>query len=270
MIFDVNELILNTKDYSFTPFSHRGLGGKTKYIATPKKETLPKLLVKHKGEFAPPCNGFIYGRLGQLLGINVPKTYMMNVSKQDRYLFESNCVVGMEFIEGLQPLDINSIKEKEYLKKQLIHCFLLSGLFTQFEDNMQCAYVPDQAVYPLDFDDSFGLEYPIFNAALQNSSLSEWLINKQLEISNQHNLDSYLNFSIGMVAKELDASKEEVTSEFLLMLQRFCDLTEVEIASVTDVLMKFFPPLLAIYYKTSINILQKKAAAYIAKNRISG
>ena len=270
MIFDINELILNTEDYSFTPFSHQGFGGKTKYIATPKIENLPKLLVKHKGEFAPPCNGFIYGRLGQLLGINVPKTYMMNVSEQDRNLFESNCVVGMEFLDGLQPPDIKKIKEKEYLRKQLIHCFLLAGLFTHFEDNLQCVYIPDQAVYPIDFDDSFGLEYPVFNAALQDNELAEWLVKRQLEISCQHNLDTYLKVSVETSAKQLGISTEEVTNEFVSVLQRFYDLGDDELTSVTDALMEFFPPLLAVYYEEYIHILQKKAATYISKNKISG
>ena len=269
MIFDINDLILNTEDYIFAPFSHQGFGGRTKYIATPRTENLPKLLVKHKGEFAPPCNGFIYGRLGQLLGINVPKTYMMNVAEQDRNLFESNCVVGMEFLDGLQSPDLKKIKGNEHLRKQFIHCFLLAGLFTHFEDNLQCVYVPDQAVYPIDFDDSFGLEYPVFNAALQNNDLSEWFVQRQLEISWQHDLDSYLKISIETSAEQLRISAEEVTGEFVSVLQRFCALNEDEIASVTGVLMEFFPPLLALYYEEYIHILQRKAAAYIAKNRNS-
>ena len=266
MVFNLDELILNTSDYSFTPFSHQGFGGRTKYIATPKKENLPKLLIKHRGEFAPPCNGFIYGRLGQLLGVNTPKTYMMNISKRNRSLFESTCVVGMEFIDGLQPLDINTIKEKEFLKKQFIHCFLLSGLFTRFEDSMQCAYVPEQAVYPLDFDDSFGLEYPVFNVILQNLGLSKSLVERQLKISSQHNLDSYLNVSVKIAADQLGIPSDEVMSEFVSVLRRFCDLTEKEISSVTNALSEFFPPLLAVYYEKYIHTLMIKAEDYIVKN----
>ena len=44
-----DEYILNTTDYEFTLFEHQGLGGIRKYIALPKKNQIPKLLVKHGG-----------------------------------------------------------------------------------------------------------------------------------------------------------------------------------------------------------------------------
>lgn len=87
MIFDTDDLILKTKDYDFTPFSHQGFGGTRKYIATPKKKNLPKLLIKHEGEFAPSCNNFIYSRVGQLAGVRTPKVYLMDVAKRDQHLF---------------------------------------------------------------------------------------------------------------------------------------------------------------------------------------
>lgn len=48
-----DEYILNTTDYEFTLFEHQGLGGTRKYIASPKKKQMPKLLVKHGGEYSP-------------------------------------------------------------------------------------------------------------------------------------------------------------------------------------------------------------------------
>ena len=47
-----DEYILNTTDYEFTLFEHQGLGGIRKYIALPKKNQIPKLLVKHGGEYS--------------------------------------------------------------------------------------------------------------------------------------------------------------------------------------------------------------------------
>ena len=265
MVFNSNELILDTEDYNFTLFEHQGFGGKRKYIATPKKSGLPKLLVKHKGEFAPPCNSFIYGRLAQLLGMNVPNTYMMNLSINNADLFDSTCVVGIEFIEGLTALNMDDIKSNESLKKQFIHCFILCGLFTQFEDSMQCAYLPGKAVIPLDYDDSFGLEYPTFNAALRGNEMDELIIKYQLENAWRHNLDIYLKICIEMSAEQLGISTEESTHEFITVLERFCELKDEEISSITNVLLEFFPPLLAAYYEEYITILQSKTIFYIRK-----
>lgn len=265
MVFNANELILDTEDYNFTLFEHQGFGGKRKYIATPKKSGLPKLLVKHKGEFAPPCNGFVYGRLAQLLGMNVPNTYMMNLSINNADLFDSTCVVGIEFIEGLTTLNMDDIKSNESLKKQFIHCFILCGLFTQFEDSMQCAYLPGKAVIPLDYDDSFGLEYPTFNAALRGNEMDELIIKYQLKNAWRHNLDMYLNICIDVSSEQLGLTTDEVHKEFITVLQKFCDLTEEEITSITNILSVFFSPLLAVYYEEYIHILQVKSKLYINK-----
>lgn len=270
MIFDINELILNTKDYDFVPFAHQGFGGRTKYIATPKKSGLPKLLIKHKGEFAPPCNSFVYGRIGQLSDVRTPKTYMMNVAKNDKHLFESPCVVGIEFIDGLVPPDMQTIKGNKTLEKEFVDCFTLFALFTEFEDNLQCAYVPNQAVYPLDYDESFGLKNGTFHSILYDGDAAEVLVDNSLRAGLRHTLERYKKISIEMAAESLNVPTEYAMVFCLETLQRFCDLTEDEIASVTDALMEFFPPLLAAYYEEYISILQKKAAAYIAKNRISG
>ena len=272
MIFDINELILNTEDYDFSHFAHQGFGGRTKYIATPKKSGLPKLLIKHKGEFAPPCNTFVYGRIGQLAGVRTPKTFLMNVTENDKHLFESPCVVGIEFIDGFVPPEkhMQTIKGNRTLEKEFVDCFTLFALFTEFEDNLQCAYVPDQAVYPLDFDESFGLRNGTFHSILYDGDAAEVLVKNSLQAGLRHALERYEKISIELAAESLNVSTEYAMVFCLETLQRFCNLTEAEIASVTDALMEFFPPLLAVYYEEYIHILQKKADAYIAKNRISG
>ncbi len=272
MIFDIDELILNTEDYNFSPFAHQGFGGRTKYIATPKKSGLSKLLIKHKGEFAPPCNSFVYGRIGQLSGVRTPKTYMMNIAESDKHLFESPCVVGIEFIDGFVPPEkhMQTIKGNRTLEKEFIDCFTLFALFTEFEDNLQCAYVPDQAVYPIDFDESFGLKNGTFNSILYDGERAEIFAKNSLQVGVRHALERYEKTSIELAAEKLNVPTEYAMGICLETLQCFCDLTEDEIVSVTDALMEFFPPLLAVYYEEYIGILQKKAAAYIAKNRISG
>lgn len=269
MIFDTDDLILKTKDYDFTPFSHQGFGGTRKYIATPKKKNLPKLLIKHEGEYAPSCNNFIYSRVGQLAGVRTPKVYLMDVAKRDRHLFASPSVVGIEYIEGLEPVNMQVIKGNATLEKEFVDCFTLFALFTDFEDNMQYAYVPHKAIYPLDFDESFGLTNGLFYLIISEDDGAEYYVSHHLKAGIRKSTESHENIGIEVAAEALGVSPEYAMKYCLETLERFCKLTEEEIASVTDALIEFFPPLLAVYYEDYIQILQAQAKAYIIKHSTS-
>lgn len=269
MIFDIEDLILKTEDYDFTPFSHQGFGGKRKYIAIPKKKNLPKLLIKHEGENNPTCNNLIYSRIGQLAGVKTPNIYLMDVSENDKHLFKSPCVVGIEYIEGLVPPDMQVIRGNRKLEKEFVDCFTLFCLFTDFDDNMQCAYIPNTAVYPLDFDESFGLNSSTFHSILSDDVGVEYTVKRCLYAGRKHHTERYVNIGIEIAAKELNVSTEYAAKYCLDTLQQFCKLTIEEISSVTDALMEFFPPLLAVYYEEYIKILQAQAKAYIEKYKIS-
>jgi hypothetical protein len=73
----------------------------------------------------------------------------------------------------------------------------------------------------------------------------------------------YLNICIDVVSEQLDVSNDEVCKKNLTVLQKFCNLTEEEISSITNILLVFFSPLLAVYYEEYIHILQVKATLYI-------
>ena len=75
----------------------------------------------------------------------------------------------------------------------------------------------------------------------------------------------YLNICIDVTSEQLDVSSDEVCKKFLTLLQKFCNLTEKEISSITNILSVFFSPLLAFYYEEYIHILQVKAKSYIEK-----
>ena len=127
-------------------FEHQGLGGTRKYIASPKKKQMPKLLVKHGGEYSPSCSNYMYSRTGKAIGVTIPQSYIMRIAERDKHLFDSPCAVGIEFIDGLQPVDLESIQGNKKLESDMINCFVLAGLFTRFEDLMQTAYLPSVAV----------------------------------------------------------------------------------------------------------------------------
>ena len=96
----MTEYILNTENYTYEPFSHKGFSGGL-YLATAKDGSLPKLLIKHENS-SSACNEFMYSRLAELLRIHAPKVYLFEVAKPDKKLFASPYVVGIDYIEWIR------------------------------------------------------------------------------------------------------------------------------------------------------------------------
>lgn len=269
-MFNTLDLILNTKDYSFAHFDHEGLGGSTKYIATSKSGEYPKkLIVKHNCEFAISCNGFVFGRIGELLGIKVPKTYMFDVSPDDRYLFESPCVAGMEFIEGFQPIDISVVKTTPKLEKAFVECFVLHALLSDFDDNVQLAYVPGDTIYPFDFDESFWFDKGLFQFTFKHYDLAESQIIRRLSAVADKGVKIKFDVCYQVLCKELGYSQEKANLPYFFdVLNRFCSLKKEEVFSITDTLLDFFPDLVSAFYDEYIRIMQECTKEYIKRNKV--
>ena len=265
MEFNTSDLILNTSDYSFSHFEHEGLGGATKYIAISKNGTIPKkLLVKHNCEYAATSNGFVFGRIAELLGITVPKTFMFDISDEDKYLFESPCVMGMEYIEGLQPFDMTLIKSNPKYLKAYVEYHVLFALLTGFEDKTQISYLPDDNIYPIDFDESFRFEKGSFNVLFENNYYSNYEISRMLKNLQSNGISRNLRVCHSVLCDQLgyDEKKEKVPY-FYDFLERFCELTEEEICSVTEALFELFPELIGLYYDEYIVMVQKLTREYL-------
>ena len=265
MIFDTNDLILNTKDYSFTHFEHEGFGGSTKYIAVSKNNSIPqKLIVKHNCEFAAASNGFVFGRVGELLGIKMPKTYMFEIDPNDKHLFESPCVMGMEFIDGLQTFELSTVANDPRLFQAYIEYHVLYALLTEFEDKTQMAYVPGDTIYPFDFDESFSFEKGSFNTLLRNDYYSEYEISRMLKNVKRNGALRKLRVCYSVLCNQFgyDESKTDLPY-FFELLERFYKLTEQEICSITNALLELFPELIGIYYEEYLSIMQQSSAEYL-------
>ena len=260
-----DELTLNTIDYNFEAFVHQGLGGTRKYIAAPKREGLPKLFVKHGGEFSPSCSNFVYSRIGSAIGVKTPQTFLLNIAKRDRHLFDSPCAVGLEWIEGISSFNAADIKDNQKLEKDFINCFVLFALFTNFEDNMQCVYVPGIAVYPLDFDESFGMTNGLFRCILEGGQQAEDAVVFALRATQRINVKSQLNIAMKAAADALDIPVDEVHAIAAETIRRFCDLTDDEVMEITDAFRESFPNYLAIYYEEYISVIQDGAKKYLAE-----
>lgn len=268
MIFKTTALILNTKDYSFDRFKHKGMGGSTKYIATAKTDVFPrKLIVKHNCEYAVASNGFVFARIGELLGMTMPKTYMFYNSTAKKGIFESPCVMGMEFIEGLQPIDIDTIKATEKLKRSYVEYFVLHSLLSDFSDSVQYAYVPNDTLYPFDFDESFQFEKGFFHFILKFGESAEKEVAQKLRYISSKGAIFNLNVCYKVLCDNLGYDKEKKDIPYFFeILERFCNLTKDEIYSVTDAL-DFLPDLISFYYEEYIQIMQRSTAEYLKMNR---
>ena len=261
----INAMTLNTVDYNFETFAHQGLGGTRKYIATPKREGLPKLLVKHGGEFSPSCSNYVYSRIGSAVGVKTPQAFLFNIAKQDRHLFDSPCAVGLEWIEDISEVNVEEIKDDQKLEKDFINCFVLFALFTNFEDNMQCVYVPGIAVYPLDFDESFGMTNGLFRCILRGGQLAEDAVVSALRACQRISIKSQLNIAMKVAADALNIPVNEVRAVAAETIQRFCDMTDDEVIGVTDAFCEAFPNYLAIYYEEYITVIQDVVKKYLAE-----
>lgn len=224
MIFIKEDLILHVKDYSFDRFKHKGMGGSTKYIATAKSDVVPhKLIVKHNCDYATSSNGFVFGRICELLGMTVPKTYLFDVTAKNNRIFESTCVMGMEFIEGFQKIDIATIKANPKLEKAYIECFVLHALLGDFSDAVQYAYVPGDTIYPFDFDDSFHFEKGFFNFIVTFGDKAEDEVVRRLRNFAKKGAIFNLNVCYKVLCDNLgyDREKKDIP-HFYEVLERFC------------------------------------------------
>lgn len=132
--------ILNADNYTYEPYSDGGFSGKI-LLANPKKEDLPKLLIKSENPSSACCE-FMYSRLAELLRIPAPKAYIMNVSKNDKKLFGSPYVVGIEYMEGMHSFKLDEMRSSSEWKKEYAGQYALSAMFEQ-DDLVQLTMTAD-------------------------------------------------------------------------------------------------------------------------------
>ena len=99
---------VNSSDYTYAPYSDTGFSGQI-LLATPKNKRKSKLLIKHATP-AAVCNEFVSCNLALLIRIPAPKAYLLQISPEEQSLFSSPYAVGIEYIEGLHPVNVEAIR----------------------------------------------------------------------------------------------------------------------------------------------------------------
>lgn len=254
-------MILNTRGYTFAPFSHNGFSGSL-YLATAKDGSLPRLLVKHENP-SSACNEYMFSALAKLLGIITPKVHLFEVATEDRKLFASPYVVGIEFIEGLRTFTLDEMNSKLEWQREYAENYALAVLCSQ-DDNVQMSMTPDGHIISFDYTECFYLS----SSATAGMAYDE---DTRIEIARRH-LSAVDRASHGILAnagatvlqKHLRKDNlEEVYPLYHEPMKRLIKLTTEQIESATDPLYDIYPAEIGVYFEEYIKMMQAKMKAYL-------
>lgn len=251
--------ILNTDNYTYEPYSDGGFSGKI-LLAKPKKEDLPKLLIKSENPSSACCE-FMYSRLAELLRIPAPKAYIMDVSKKDKKLFGSPYVVGIEYMEGMRSFTLDEMRSSSEWKKEYAGQYALSAMFEQ-DDLVQLTMTADGHICGYDFTETFWLSDMTVRAyQLPEEQLTE-ILSTRLQASARQGT-SFLSAGAAVVKKHFELPEDApVPSEYLEPLRGIYALTEDDIEGLIDTLDEVYQMTVSVYIEEYLVLLQKKIAAY--------
>lgn len=252
--------ILNTCDYNFTKYSDGGFSGRI-LLATPKKADLPKLLIKSDNP-SSACNEFMYSRLGELLGIMLPKAYIMNVAPKDAHRFGSPYVVGIEFMDGMHSFTLEEMRASELLRKEYAEQYALSALFYQ-DDRTQLTMRTDGHITGFDFTETFWLnDMSIYTYQLSDDTLTDILSNR-LHMAAERTIfmlragASTLNDHFNQPNTALPADA------YLVPMRSFLKLTDEQVVELTDALFEVYPVSIVVYFEEYVKTLKQVIDAYL-------
>lgn len=252
--------ILNTCDYNFTKHSDGGFSGRI-LLATPKKANLPKLLIKSDNP-SSACNEFMYSRLAELLGIVIPKAFIMNVAPKDAHLFGSPYVVGIEFMDGMQGFTLEEMRTSELWRKEYAEQYALSAMFFQ-DDRVQLTMRTDGHITGFDFTETFWLnDMRISSFNLSDDDLTN-VLHKRL-LQSLEKTASKLRAGAAALQIELCLSEDSLPPDsYLAPMRSLLKLTDEQVEVLTDVLCEVYPVSVAVYFEEYIKALKIIAHGYL-------
>lgn len=260
----MGDCILNTVNYDYKTLNHEGFGGVCKYIATPKRVGYPRLLVKHEN-IQSACNSFMCSRLAQLCGIYTPKASLMSTSGENRRLFPMHpFIVGTEWVEDFSAIDYDRIKESPVLRQQYLDSMTLYAMFCRIADTPQFAYSSTKGIFAYDWDEAFDVTDFAIKLCLYNNDAGTEQLRRMPRHFSQHPFESDAELCLKSAAAHLNMDADDLRPSYMQTMERFCKVTEAQVAELTDVLSDIYPMGLIVYYEEYIKLLQAKIKTYIA------
>ena len=253
---------LNTVNYNYKTLSHEGFGGVCKYIATPKRVGYSRLLVKHEN-IQSACNTFMCSRLAELCGVYTPKAYLMSTSGETRRLFPMHpFIAGAEWVEDFSVVDYDRVKESPVLRQQYLDSMALYAMFCRIADTPQFAYSPAKGVFTYDWDEAFDVTDFIIKLCLYNSDAGTEQLRRMLRCFSQNPFENEAELCLQSTAAHLNMDTDNLRSSYMQAMERFCKVTEEQVAGLTGVLSDIYPIPLIVYYEEYIKLLQHKTTIY--------
>lgn len=256
---------LNMVNYNYKTLSHEGFGGVCKYIATPKRVGYSKLLVKHEN-IQSAYDTFMCSRLAELCDVYTPKANLMSTNNETRRLFPMHpFIVETEWVEDFSAVDYGSIKESPVLRQQYLDSMALYAMFCRIADTPQFAYSPTKGVFACDWDEAFDVTDFVIKLCLYNTDAGTEQLRRMLRHFSQHPFESDAELCLQSVAAHLNMDADDLRPSYMQAMERFCKVTEAQVAELTDALSDIYPTPLIVYYEEYIKLLQHKITTYTNK-----
>ena len=236
-----------------------------RYLRKMQELGYSRLLVKHEN-IQSACNTFMCSRLAELCDVYTPKAYLMSTSNETRRLFPMHpFIVGTEWVEDFSAVDYGSIKESPALRQQYLDSMALYAMFCRIADTPQFAYSPAKGVFAYDWDEAFDVTDFVIKLCLYNSDAGTEQLRRMLQHFSQHPFENDAELCLQSAAEHLNMDADELRSSYMQAMERFCKVTEAQVAELTDVLSVIYPTPLIVYYEEYIKLLQHKITIYANK-----
>lgn len=213
-----------------------------------EKETGAKYIVKHTYPHNA-ANEYVAMWLADKMRLPAPSAFLLSPCEQ----LNSNYAVAIEYIEGMKGFDKANVPEQ--LHNELIGHFILNWMIST-DDSLQlgCA---NNHIYSYDFSEGFCVtNNSMLRSCMQGEDACVESLIRHMQEFKQHL--SFIDFDIPELAREFHISPEKQKEVMISTAKRILDITEDEIAEMSDELDLMYPVGYDVYYEKCIEAMKEK------------
>lgn len=122
-----------------------------------------------------------------------------------------------------------------------------------------------KGVFAYDWDEAFDVTDFIIKLCLYNSNAGTEQLRRMLQHFSQYPFEGDAELCLQSAAAHLNMDADNLRPSYMQTMERFCKVTEEQVADLTDELADIYPTPLIVYYEEYINLLQHKITIYANK-----